>query len=138
MARKLAKFVKYSEEVTQKICDELANGKSLRQICAQEGMPVVGAVCKWLAIYPEFHIEYAKAREAQAEYYADEIVDIADNATLEEVQKAKLQIDSRKWVASKLKAKKYGDASLLKLADNEGEKLEGLEVAFIKTKNPDT
>jgi hypothetical protein len=63
----------------------------------------------WLNTDEEFARQYARAREAQAEYYADEIVAIADAATPETANAARLQVDARKWVAAKLLPKKYGD-----------------------------
>jgi hypothetical protein len=51
--------------------------------------------------------KYARARELQAEYYADEIVRISDET--EDPQKARLQVDARKWVASKLLPRKFGE-----------------------------
>jgi hypothetical protein len=40
---------------------------------------------------------------------ADEIVEIADNATPQDAHVARLKVDARKWVAAKLLPKKYGD-----------------------------
>jgi len=73
---------------------------------------------------------YARAREAQAEVLADEIVEIADDSSedfifaegedqdgkgakkyvnKEYVKRSALRVDARKWVAAKLLPKKYGD-----------------------------
>ncbi len=45
---------------------------------------------------------YARAREAQAELYADDIIEIADAATEDEINSARLKIDARKWVVTRL------------------------------------
>ncbi len=50
---------------------------------------------------------YARAKQDQADFMADEMIRIADLA--EDSNKARLQVDTRKWVASKLKPKSYGD-----------------------------
>lgn len=50
-----------------------------------------------------------RACEQRADQYFDEMLDIADNALPEEVQKAKLQIDTRKWVLARMNPVKYGD-----------------------------
>ena len=64
-----------------------------------------------------------RAREAQAEHWADEIIEIADDSGLdvvnngeggyridgEAIQRARLRVDARKWLMSKLAPKKYGD-----------------------------
>ncbi len=99
----------YTPEQAQAICEELASGKSLRQICSEDGFPTVQCVMKWLAQQPAFVEQYARAREQQTETWANEINDIADAATPEDFQVAKLRVDTRKWLLSKLAPKKYGD-----------------------------
>ncbi len=73
--------------------------------------------------HEEFSQQYASAREVQAEVWADEIVGIADEATgdlttdkdgkavvdHEHIQRSRLRVDTRKWIASKLLPKRYGD-----------------------------
>lgn len=128
----------YSEELVDTICTRIAEGDSLNSICKEKGFPSISTVFDWLIKKPNFSDKYAKAKEEQAEKYADEIVDIADKASSENVQVARLQIDTRKWVASKLKAKKYGDSTQIKHADADGEKLTGLDVSIIPSKHTDT
>lgn len=106
---------KLTPQIITRICNELAEGKSLRAICKYSGMPAAGTVCRWLG-EPQngaFREQYARAREAQAEFYADELIDIADNAGTAkkpvDVQRSRLQVDARKWVAAKLLPRKYGD-----------------------------
>lgn len=102
---------KCTEEVAEKILSMIANGCSVESICASKDMPVQSTVYKWLAESEEFSERYARAREAQADLYADQIIKIADDCEPESgaVSKARLQIDARKWKASKLAPKKYGD-----------------------------
>jgi P27 family predicted phage terminase small subunit len=78
-------------------------------VAAKRGRPsIIDTVRKWLAGgHEEFLAQYVRAREEQADYYADEMVEIAD--TTDDPQKARLQIDARKWKASKLAPKKYGE-----------------------------
>ena len=70
-------------------------------------MPSKPAVLDWLNEDPSFATQYARAREDQADFYADEIIEIAD--TEADSSKARNRIDARKWKASKLQPKKYGD-----------------------------
>jgi hypothetical protein len=121
---------KYSEEMDTLICDLLVQGYSLRKICAIENMPSIVSVMAWLQKYPEFLKHYECARELQAEKYAEEIVDIADDGIndygfkegddqsgesafpvfiKENVLRSKLRVDARKWVAANLLPKKYGE-----------------------------
>lgn len=107
----MARPTDYCQETVDDICERIGVGESLRAICRDEEMPALSTVFRWLTIHPEFSDQYARAREEQAEALADEITDIAD--TEEDVQRAKVRIDARKWVAGKLRPKKYGDKTQL-------------------------
>lgn len=105
----------YSQEIADLICEKLCEGESLRAICLPNDMPSRAAVFRWLGQHEEFRDQYACAKEEQAEALADDIISIADGKgddlllTSEVNQRDKLRVDARKWVASKLKPKKYGD-----------------------------
>ena len=107
---KLGRPTKYSETVSDDICDRIANGKSLINICGELNLSY-SQVMVWLRKYPDFTDKYARAREIQADWYADEIISVIDNAKSDrnEIERAKIKIDALKWIASKLKPKKYGD-----------------------------
>lgn len=120
------KQVRYSEEVADEICTRLSNGESLRRICEDDHMPDRNSVFSWIARYEDFSAKYARAREAQAEFLVDEMIAIADDATNdymetvdsegavgyklngEHVQRSKLRLETRRWIAEKLRPKKYG------------------------------
>lgn len=110
--------VRFSQEVFDEICVRIAEGESLRKICKDEKMPSLVTVWKWLNNSEELTKQYARAREEQAETFVDEIQEISDakiplgpDGKIDNgaVNQARLRIDSRKWVASKLKPKKFGD-----------------------------
>lgn len=96
-----------AQSIKDRVCLEIAEGKSLRSICISDDMPSAETIRVWLIEDGEFSAQYARAREEQADFYADEIIDIADTA--KDANLARLQIDARKWKASKLQPKKYGD-----------------------------
>jgi hypothetical protein len=121
----------YTEELADLICERIADGESLRKICAGDSMPNKSTVFRWLAEYPDFATKYAHAREAQADTLVDEIVAIADeevtmvradkhkpgadcDAEIEvvfdqtAVARNKLRVSARQWTAEKLRPKKYG------------------------------
>ncbi len=95
-------------EIEAKILERIASGESLRAICRDEGMPDRVTFWRWLDQDPELRNRYARAREESADHYADEIVSIADDGNLDPHSR-RVMIDARKWVASKLKPKSYGD-----------------------------
>jgi hypothetical protein len=97
----------YTQETADSICEQIADGRSLRSICADAGMPDKATVFRWLAAHETFRDQYARARESQADSLFDDILEIADTA--EDAQLARLRVDARKWMAGKLKPKVYGD-----------------------------
>lgn len=118
----------YTPGVANIICGRLAEGESLRAICETEELPDKSTVFRWLSAHQDFRDQYARAREIQAETLVDEILEISDDArndwmerngdegeavgwrlNAEHVQRSRLRVDSRKWFASKVAPKKYGD-----------------------------
>lgn len=81
----------------------------MRDICGEDWAPVRSTFFLWLYKHPEFSDLYANAKAALQESQTEEMLEIADDATPDTVHLAKLRIDTRKWLASKLKPKKYGD-----------------------------
>ena len=113
----------YTEAMGLAICERIADGESLRSICLLDEMPAKSTVFKWLTQQTEFADQYTRAREAQADVLADEIIDIADDGSrdyvkqedgrevvdYDHISRARLRVDARKWIAAKLKPKKYGE-----------------------------
>lgn len=98
----------YTPELADLICEAIASGGALYKMCQdRDDFPAESTVYLWLQRYPEFSEKYARARERQADRRCDEIVTIADEAT--DAGLARLRVDARKWQASKLAPKKYGD-----------------------------
>jgi len=129
----MARPTEYSPELADTICTRLAAGESLRKICNDEAMPNKSTVLRWLAKddHREFRDQYGRARELQADFLADEILEIADDASRdkklvggegdeppvevvdhEQIQRSRLRVDARKWYAGKVAPKKYGDRVL--------------------------
>lgn len=119
----------YTEDLAQDICEHLAGGRSLVSWCQMPGHPRYATVARWLETNPEFRERYVRAREAQADFLAEEVVDIANTVReavkktvsgtgkrkkVEEVygdavDRSRLMMDARKWYAAKLAPKKYGE-----------------------------
>lgn len=127
----------YTPELADKICAEIASGHSLRTICSDESMPCMASIYSWLRTKPEFLEIYEKAKEDQSDALAEEMLDIADDGANdwmltndpenlayrvvgENVQRSRLRVDTRKWIASKLKPKKYGDKQSVEVGGKDG------------------
>lgn len=116
----------YTLEKAALICARLASGESLAAICRDDESPDVTTVYRWLAAHEEFRHLYARAREDQADTLADQIIDIADTPIIgvktktdgqgkvettegDMIEHRRLQVDARKWIAAKLRPRKYGE-----------------------------
>lgn len=84
-------------------------------------MPTKATVFRWLgdARYSSFRDQYARAMESRADSMADDITDISDDAKLDPNDK-RVRIDARKWLAGKLRPKKYGDKSAVEVTGANG------------------
>ncbi len=107
----------YTPAKADTICDEIADGKSLRSVCARKAMPDKKTVLRWLRQNEDFRAQYARAREAAADAAYEDIVEIESKLMAKEMHPntARVLIDSIKWRASKLKPKVYGDRSQVDL-----------------------
>lgn len=119
--------LEFTPELGDAICERVAIGESMRTITAQDGMPAISSVFKWLRLFPEFAEQYARAKEQAADLMAEDIISIADDGSndtykrdlgdglmaeevnFDHIQRSKLRVEARKWIAAKLKPKKYGD-----------------------------
>jgi hypothetical protein len=105
----------FTQEIADNICLQLIEGKSLRTICLNEDTPALSTVMLWISSadsrndYKLFSEQYARAREMQADTLADEILSLSDEADAKNAHAIRVRVDARKWVASKLKPKVYGD-----------------------------
>ncbi|RWE29788.1 terminase small subunit protein [Mesorhizobium sp.] len=147
----------YSDELANTICEQIAEGKSLRSICLDENMPAKSTVFAWLAdpTRDDFRTKYVHAREAQADVLVDEMTDIADDGTNdwmeqknsdgavtgwkengEALRRSALRISARQWIAEKLRPKKYG--SKVALTDGEGGPLTVQIVKFSESADADS
>jgi hypothetical protein len=109
----------FTQAMADRICERLAAGESLRSICRDDDMPSWPAISNWLQKFPEFAAQYARAREDQAETHADRIIEIADDDSIDPNHK-RIMVDARKWVAAKLKPKRYGDKAEVEHSGNIG------------------
>ena len=137
----MARPTDYTPELAARICRELAEGRSLRSICEEAGMPHRSTVYDWLdAGAHGFPDQYARARTRQAETMLDEIIEIADYTANDDTQtdygpipnhewitRSKVRIDARKWAMSKLAPKKYGDSKQLDITSG-GQRVTGFTI----------
>lgn len=121
----------YTVELADIVCSRLAAGESMCSISKDEDMPAKTTLFKWIREIEEFTHQYARAKEESADALVEDMLDIADNQVSQpvlvdgvpmvidgqlvqvvdavSVNHARLRVDTRKWAASKLQPRKYGD-----------------------------
>ena len=117
----------YTQELADRICRDLSEGMTLREVCRQEGMPPESTVRGWAVDDREgFAAHYARSREIGYQTMADEIMEISDDGQNdwmerngednegwqvngEALGRSRLRVDTRKWMLSKTLPKIYGD-----------------------------
>lgn len=124
----------YSEELAESLCDHLAEGGLAVEWCRQEGRPSVSTIHRWMQAHPAFREAYARAREVGLHVMAEEVIAVSDDSSgdwrkdengndvldHEHVQRSRLRVDSRKWLASKLLPKVYGDKQQTEITGADG------------------
>lgn len=116
--------IPYKAEIADELCAKLAQGKSVARACQEMDKAIlVYEVFVWLRENPEFRKAYETAKQEAMDAMAEDILDIADDArndfTVDEngtrrvdyeaINRSRLRVDTRKWLMSKYKPKKYGD-----------------------------
>jgi hypothetical protein len=127
--RRTGRPSKYSTELTAVICKGLAEGKSLRSILAELGMPDRMTIIAWLAKYPDFLAHYAHAREVGLDHFAEVTLAEATNVDPDRVQSARLTWDARRWHLSKMMPKRYGERVATEVSGPNGGPIQAQPVA---------
>lgn len=131
---KPAKPERDKDAISQAVLQGMRDGLSAFKACQAAGVPQ-STFNRWVDADAKLAEDYAHAREDLIERMANELLELADSEVPETgdgkrdwqaIQQRKLQVDSRKWLLSKLAPKKYGDR--LELA---GDKENPLQVQTI-------
>lgn len=137
------------------ICEWIAEGKTLREYCRQDGKPSYVTVYDWLKSNTEFNERFARARESGEDVIAQECLAIADDGTNdymevqhgddeesswrlngEHVQRSKLRVDTRLKLLAKWNPKKYGDKVEQFISGPDGKPLQAeITINLVKPNN---
>lgn len=114
----------YTPELVKEICDTIASSsKGTKKLCNENShWPSQDSLFAWLKAFPEFSEQYAQAKRIQVEVLVDEILEITDDSSQDSfindegkrvpnkasIERARLKIDTRKWIACKLAPRVYG------------------------------
>lgn len=129
---------KYNKELADRICDAIATRNcSLRKLCKEDNdFPDEATVRKWLWRHQDFRTKYFEAKRSQIDISVEELDDtIEESLRTYYDERGNERIDSpsasiaiakaqnRKWYASKLAPKIYGDQKLVEELQGDNEKL---------------
>lgn len=119
----------YTLALAQEICNAIASSsKGIGKLCVENyHWPNKDTIFTWLKDNKDFSDQYARAKQIQVECVVDELLEIADDdskdyiidaegeivVNSQGVQRARLKIDTRKWLACKLVPKVYGMQPLI-------------------------
>lgn len=104
-------------KIAEQVMAGMRSGLSAFKACQVAGVPQ-STFSRWVDDDATLAENYARAREDLIERIANDVMELADSEVPETgdgkkdwqaVQKHKLQVDTRKWLLSKLAPKKYGD-----------------------------
>ena len=115
----------YTDALAEEICEAISNtSKGLKELCDENPhWPGPQGIRKWVVSKEKFGAMYARAKQAQADFMVEEILSISDDGSNdyytdekgvvrldgEHVQRSRLRVDSRKWLAAKLAPRAYGE-----------------------------
>jgi hypothetical protein len=127
------------QKVADVVCHAIATSSTsipniLKAGYQDNTLPDYNTFARWLnevgQAGDELRDQYARAKEQQMDFLAEQILEIADTSveatktvdsdengrtttTTDAVDRSRLKVDARKWLMSKLKPKKYGDRTTL-------------------------
>lgn len=123
--KKIGRPTDYTPDLVEKICSVIAtSSEGLAKLHTKyDWFPSKETIFRWKRQYKDFCDRYAQAKRDQAEYLIEEIIEISDFSALdvkindngglsvdtEILGRSRLRVDTRKWLASKLIPKLYGD-----------------------------
>jgi hypothetical protein len=108
----------FTQEIAREICSRLAQGQSLRTVCADEDMPAKSTVFRWMQDHDGFRDQYVRAKGEGSDAIAEQMFDIADEEPpLREdgsvdpgfIAYAKHRTETRKWYLARIAPKRFGD-----------------------------
>ena len=105
------------EQVFMRAIDSIAHGKSLSQVLRDDQREIdYNDFYRWIKKDPTRRQLFDEAQEMRTEFMAGEIIEIADaDDSLEDVNRSRLKIDTRKWLMGAHNRKKYGATTSIEM-----------------------
>lgn len=100
---------KFTEEIADYICEQMVEGRDLCDICTDDGMPNRMTVYRWMDANPAFAAQYARAREALADFELNHLKTLAAECTEDNVNSTRVKLNHYQWRLMKIAPRTYGD-----------------------------
>lgn len=116
----------YSDVVAEYILREIANGRTLKDVCSEPGIPPIPTVLAWVTTDKcSFGRMYRMACQQRALLFAEDIIEIADDDSNDlltnswgfsvpntaAIQRSKIRISTRTFLMGKWLPEAFGDKS---------------------------
>lgn len=119
----ITRNITFQEDVVIEMLRRMADGETLTSIASDKRMPSIDTMNRWEADQKsELGAAITRARMQGYTVRAEKIVEGVKTAT--DPQKARLEFDAERWFLGKMHPKLFGDATTVKHADADGEKIE--------------
>ena len=116
MLRGMARPTIFTQEMADRFCDHIAEGKSMRSFVREnDDSPGLSSWTRWIVGKPEFWEQYTQARQAAGYAHADDMAEIVDKVGSGQLepQAARVMMDGRKWTAERMAPKQHMPQSLI-------------------------
>lgn len=134
--------IELTAELKEEIVQRVASGELMKHVCQDEHMPSYFTIHREEERDPDFGADMRAARRACASLYADEVIEISDDAkedvkpdgsvNYELVARSKMRADNRKWIAAKLDPARFSDKVQTDITSG-GEKIEVKETSALES-----
>jgi len=99
-----------TDRLIDELCQRLSQGVSMRSVCRDDDMPCMATIWRWLRENDNFAKRYTAAKQESADAMIEDILAISDQDDEEEsTNRSRLRVDTRKWIAAKLRPEKYSE-----------------------------
>ena len=99
-----------NDRLIDELCQRLSQGVSMRSVCRDDDMPCMATIWRWLRENDNFAKRYTAAKQESADAMIEDILAISDQDDEEEsTNRSRLRVDTRKWIAAKLRPEKYSE-----------------------------
>ncbi len=111
------RIIKYSPQLSLIICEKVALGKTLTEICEADEMPSRVSFWRWMMLHKDVRAAYQAARELSAQSLEDEALTIArdlkekNEYTATKVRSLDIAMQQFRWSASRRDPARYGQSA---------------------------